>query len=115
RVRLRAAWRGCDGGHVVWCAADGSRDVRWRHGDAGRRRDGRLLSAGASRASDRSGRRVEGRLMSQTMTRRELMTLLAAAALPVSPQAGTPIIRTILRDVSPTEIDGPILIHEHLS
>ena len=53
--------------------------------------------------------------MTQTMTRRELITVLAAAALPLRAQTPTPIIRTILRDVSPTEIDGPILIHEHLS
>jgi phosphotriesterase-related protein len=55
------------------------------------------------------------RLMTQTMTRRELMTILAAAALPLGPPTAKPIIRTILRDVSPAEIDGPILIHEHLS
>jgi len=51
----------------------------------------------------------------QTMTRRELLSVLAAAALPLQPKAPQPIIRTILRDVSPSEIDGPILIHEHLS
>lgn len=61
--------------------------------------------------------------MAPTMTRRELMTMLAAAALPMRLQTGRPfdtaqgrpIIRTILRDVSPDEIDGPILFHEHLS
>jgi phosphotriesterase-related protein len=50
------------------------------------------------------------------MTRREVITVLAAAALPMDLQtAKPPIIRTILRDVSPTAIDGPTLIHEHLS
>ncbi|HEY7289762.1 MAG TPA: hypothetical protein VH583_07990 [Vicinamibacterales bacterium] len=49
------------------------------------------------------------------MTRRELLTTLAAAAVPLRLQPAKPIIRTILRDVSPTEIDGTILIHEHLS
>jgi phosphotriesterase-related protein len=49
------------------------------------------------------------------MTRRDLIALFAAAALPLRPQTAKPIIRTILRDVSPGEIDGPILIHEHLS
>src|SRR5262249_35446236 len=34
---------------------------------------------------------------------------------PLRLQAASPIIRTVLRDVSPAEIDGPILIHEHLS
>jgi phosphotriesterase-related protein len=53
--------------------------------------------------------------MMQTMTRRELLSVLAAAALPLGPQPAKPIIRTILRDVNPAEIDGPILIHEHLS
>jgi phosphotriesterase-related protein len=53
--------------------------------------------------------------MMQTMTRREMMTVLAAAALPLGPQAAKPIIRTVLRDVNPSEIDGTILIHEHLS
>jgi len=51
----------------------------------------------------------------QTMTRRDLMSLLAAAALPLQPKTAQPIIRTIVRDVNPSEIDGPILIHEHLS
>ncbi len=51
----------------------------------------------------------------QTMTRRDLMSLLVAAALPLQPKTAQPIIRTILRDVTPSEIDGPILIHEHLS
>jgi len=50
------------------------------------------------------------------MTRRELIAVLAAAALPAEFQTPrAPIIRTILRDVSPAEIDGPVLIHEHLS
>src|SRR5690242_1992932 len=49
------------------------------------------------------------------MTRREAMTLLAAAAVPQRTAAATPIIRTVLRDVAPEDIDGPILIHEHLS
>jgi len=53
--------------------------------------------------------------MNSTMTRRDVLTLLAAAALPIKPQGGKAIIRTILRDVSPDEIDGPILFHEHLS
>ena len=53
--------------------------------------------------------------MTQTMTRRDMITVLAAAALPLQPHPGKPIIRTILRDVSPAEIDGPILIDEHLS
>jgi len=53
--------------------------------------------------------------MTATMTRRELLMGLAVTALPLRPQTGKPIIRTILRDVSPAEIDGPILIHEHLS
>src|SRR5581483_3844932 len=54
--------------------------------------------------------------MADLMTRRELMTtFLAAAVLPLRAQAGKPIIRTILRDVAPEEIDGPVLIHEHLS
>jgi predicted metal-dependent phosphotriesterase family hydrolase len=53
--------------------------------------------------------------MTQTLTRRELITVLAAAALPLRAHTAKPIIRTILRDVSPAEIDGPILIHEHLS
>jgi len=51
----------------------------------------------------------------QTMTRRDLLSLLAAAALPPPPATAQPIIRTILRDVKPSAIDGPILIHEHLS
>jgi phosphotriesterase-related protein len=51
----------------------------------------------------------------QAMTRREMMTALAAAALPLGPQTAKPIIRTILRDVNPADIDGSILIHEHLS
>jgi len=51
----------------------------------------------------------------QTMTLRDLLSLLAAAALPPPPAAAQPIIRTILRDVKPSAIDGPILIHEHLS
>ena len=51
----------------------------------------------------------------QTMTRRDLLSLLVAAALPLQPRTARPIIRTILRDVNPAEIDGPILIHEHLS
>jgi len=49
------------------------------------------------------------------MTRREAIALLSAAALPLKPQTAKPIIRTILRDVNPAEIDGTILIHEHLS
>jgi len=49
------------------------------------------------------------------ITRRDAITLLAAAALPLRPQAARPIIRTVLRDVNPLEIDGTILIHEHLS
>jgi len=49
------------------------------------------------------------------MTRRDLLTLLAAGALPLQPRSAKPIVRTILRDVDPAEIDGPILIHEHLS
>jgi phosphotriesterase-related protein len=53
--------------------------------------------------------------MTQMMTRRDLIGVLAAAVLPLQPRTATPIIRTLLRDVSPTEIDGPILIHEHLS
>ena len=53
--------------------------------------------------------------MTQTMTRRDLLSLVAAVALPLQTQTSQPIIRTILRDVSPGEIDGPILIHEHLS
>jgi phosphotriesterase-related protein len=53
--------------------------------------------------------------MMQTMTRRDAIMVLAAAALPLRLQPAKPIIRTILRDVSPAEIDGPILIHEHLS
>ena len=53
--------------------------------------------------------------MTQPMTRRDAIALLAAAALPLQSKPTKPIIRTILRDVAPTEIDGPILIHEHLS
>lgn len=55
--------------------------------------------------------------MATTMTRREALAALAAAAVPLrgSTAAARPIIRTVLRDVSPEEIDGPILIHEHLS
>ena len=53
--------------------------------------------------------------MADTLTRRDAIALLAAAALPLRPQPTKPIIRTILRDVSPADIDGPILIHEHLS
>ena len=53
--------------------------------------------------------------MTELLTRRELITVLAAAALPLPAPQAKPIIRTILRDVSPAEIDGPILIHEHLS
>lgn len=53
--------------------------------------------------------------MIQTMTRRDAIALLAAAAIPLQTKSTKPIIRTILRDISPTEIDGPILIHEHLS
>jgi phosphotriesterase-related protein len=49
------------------------------------------------------------------ITRREAMTLLAAMAVPLQMPLGKPIIRTVLRDVGPEEIDGPILIHEHLS
>ena len=49
------------------------------------------------------------------ITRREVLTLLSAAALPLQVQRPQSIIRTVLRDVSPAEIDGPILIHEHLS
>ena len=52
----------------------------------------------------------------QTLTRRELLSLIAAALpLPPQPKAPHPIIRTILRDVHPSDIDGPMLIHEHLS
>ena len=39
----------------------------------------------------------------QTMTRRDLMSLLVAAALPLQPRTARPIIRTILRDVNPAE------------
>lgn len=53
--------------------------------------------------------------MTETMTRRHAIALLAAAAVPLRPQTARPIIRTILRDISPAEIDGPVLIHEHLS
>ena len=53
--------------------------------------------------------------MTMPITRRDALTLLAAVALPARPQPSQPIIRTILRDVSPGEVDGSILIHEHLS
>ena len=53
--------------------------------------------------------------MTTAMTRRDAMTLLACAAVPLRSRAATPVIRTMLRDVSPNDIDGPILIHEHLS
>ena len=53
--------------------------------------------------------------MPTAMTRREAMTLLAAAVMPLQTSGGTPVIRTVLRDVRPEDIDGPILIHEHLS
>src|SRR5690349_14865760 len=49
------------------------------------------------------------------LTRREAITLLAAAAVPLQISRGQPVIRTVLRDVRPEDIDGPILIHEHLS
>jgi phosphotriesterase-related protein len=35
--------------------------------------------------------------------------------VPLQISGGTPVIRTVLRDVRPEDIDGPILIHEHLS
>ncbi|HEY1910709.1 MAG TPA: TatD family hydrolase [Vicinamibacterales bacterium] len=53
--------------------------------------------------------------MSTAISRREAMTLLAAAAMPLQISGGKPVIRTVLRDVRPEDIDGPILIHEHLS
>ncbi len=53
--------------------------------------------------------------MTHEMTRRDLIAMLAATALPLRPQTARPIIRTILRDIAPADIDGPILIHEHLS
>jgi phosphotriesterase-related protein len=53
-------------------------------------------------------------MTNHTMTRREFFMLLAAV-LPLRWQTGKSIIRTVLRDVSPEEIDGSILIHEHLS
>src|SRR5438105_15094246 len=53
--------------------------------------------------------------MLTAMTRREAMTLLAAAAVPLQISHGKAVIRTVLRDVRPEDIDGPILIHEHLS
>src|SRR4051812_1209164 len=56
------------------------------------------------------------------LTRREAIGLLGvgtAAAwtgtLAVFQRTGTPIIRTLLKDVDPVTIDGPILFHEHLS
>ncbi len=54
-------------------------------------------------------------MSTRTMTRRDLLSLVAAAALPLQPKTAQPIIRTILRDVNPSAIDGPILMHEHLS
>lgn len=54
-------------------------------------------------------------MMPAPITRREALTLLSSAALPFGLQRSEPIIRTVLRDVRPADIDGPILIHEHLS
>ena len=56
-----------------------------------------------------------------TMTRRDAIGLLGAGAgvglasrLGLLAQSG-PVIRTLLKDVAPAAIDGPILFHEHLS
>lgn len=56
-----------------------------------------------------------------TVTRREAMGLLGVGAglglasrLGLAAQSG-PVIRTLLKDVAPAAIDGPILFHEHLS
>jgi len=54
------------------------------------------------------------------MTRREAMAILgtgaAAAVLPrIASAQPKPTIRTLLKDVDPGSIDGPILFHEHLS
>lgn len=56
-----------------------------------------------------------------TLTRRDAIGLLGvgaglgfAARLGLRAQGG-PVIRTLLKDVAPETIDGPILFHEHLS
>lgn len=53
----------------------------------------------------------------RNLTRRETLRLLATTAaagvLPID--AAAPIVRTVLRDVSPASITGATLIHEHLS
>src|SRR4051812_29307292 len=59
-----------------------------------------------------------------TVTRREALGLLGVGAgvvwkaslsgLALQPRP-TPIIRTLLKDVDPATIDGPVLFHEHLS
>src|SRR4051812_7449442 len=59
-----------------------------------------------------------------TVTRREAIGLLGAAAgiawiektegFALQP-ARVPIVRTLLKDVDPATIDGPVLFHEHLS
>ena len=51
--------------------------------------------------------------MTKTMTRRDAIALLACGAARLS--GAQPIIRTVLRDVKPEEVDGSILIHEHVS
>lgn len=53
-----------------------------------------------------------------TYTRRELLSMAGVAtglglARPLRAQAG--VIRTLLKDVDPSSITGPILFHEHLS
>src|SRR5258707_13445644 len=56
-----------------------------------------------------------------TLTRRDAIGLLGVGAglglasrLGLRAQ-GRPVIRTLLKDVAPETVDGPILFHEHLS
>ena len=62
--------------------------------------------------------------MSNPMTRRELLAILGGGAgtafaqrgvAPRSRAAGDPIIRTLLKDLRPDDLNGPTLFHEHLS
>jgi phosphotriesterase-related protein len=58
--------------------------------------------------------------MTCRLTRREVLSMLGAGASAAlvsarSVAAQAPVIRTLLRDVSPDSIDGALLFHEHLS
>jgi phosphotriesterase-related protein len=57
--------------------------------------------------------------MSPRLSRREAIAMLGAAAAAGVPRhadgQGGPIIRTLLKDIAPASVAGPILFHEHLS